>query len=294
VRLVIAACVAIALGMAAGRARASNPADELATARDEFRQGKHAAAIPVLNNLLYPDPRLARARDLVEAHILYGVCLFETGDNKGATREIEAALFLDSTQNLDSQLFSSDAIKFFNEIKAAKDARDKAAADAKAAADERERLRQAIANLRVVESRQWWVNLIPFGAGQFQNGQSRKGIFFAATEAAAAGTSVAIFFYLTNKYGYGGQVPKTDAADVRLLQQAAIGADIVFYGVAIWGVVDSFRNYKANVEVDKSSIPADLLAPDQKTRPKPKHRTKVMFHPIPLPDGAGIALSWEH
>lgn len=292
-RAVTALAVVLAL---VGRAAASSPTQDLATARNDFRAGKHQDAIVLLNYLLYPQGKLANEDDLYEAHLLYGVCLFEIGDNKGATREIEAALFIDSSQRLDDQVFSSEAIKFYNEVKAAKEARDRAAADARAAAIERERLRKAIEDLRVVETRQWWVNLMPFGAGQFQNGDNKKGVFFAATEAAAAGTSVFVFLYLTNKYGYGGQVPAEDAADVRLMQQVAIGADIVFYGVAIVGIVDAIRHYKPRVEVDKSSIPKDLLVPDpdQKTRRKPAPKTTWLVHPIPVRDGAGIGLTWEH
>jgi tetratricopeptide (TPR) repeat protein len=280
-------------------AAATTPAEDLAKAREEFKSGNFSAAAPKLSFLLYPSPRLAQPRDLVETHILLGVCYFETGDKADAARELEAALYIDPSYSLDENLFSSDARRFFEETKAAKAARDKAAAEARALAEERERIKKFRDSLRFVEKRQWWVNFMPFGAGQFQNGQSGKGIFFAATEAAAAGTSIAIFFYLTNKYGYGGQVPKEDAADVRLLQQIAIGADIVFYSVAILGIVDAYRNYEPEVVLqgDDSLLPPDLRDPKDEPPPTPKKKPKkssFMFHPVPIPDGAGIGLSWEH
>lgn len=295
-RAAVVCAIAVLVALAVPRStRASTPGEDLARAREEFRAGRHEAAILVLNHLLYPDVRLADRDDLYEAHVLYGVSLFETGDNKGATREIEAALDIKPKDTIEAGVFSREAVRFFDEIKAAKDARDKAAADARAAAEERARIAEILRNMKVYESRPWWVNLVPFGAGQFQNGQNGKGIIFAATEAAAAGTSIAIFVYLTNKYGYGGQVPKEEAADARRLQQIAIAADVVFYGVAIVGIIDAFRNYKPRVEVDKSSLPADILVPEtQKTKRKPKPKSSVLLHPIPLPDGAGIGLSWEH
>jgi tetratricopeptide (TPR) repeat protein len=273
-----------------------SPAEKLAAARDAFRRGEYAKAIDPLNALLYPDVKLARQRDIVETRILLGVCLFETGDRKGAAREFEAALQQDGTQRLDENLFSAEVRDYFDETKRAKEARDRAAEDARAAAEAREKARKLIADLRVIEQRPFWVNLMPFGAGQFQNGDTKKGIFFAATEGLAAGTSITIFLYLVNKYGYGGQVPGDDAADVRRLQQIAIGADIVFYGVAFWGVIDAIRHHKKNVVLDPSSIDPDLLAPDQKTKRKPKNGDKpssFYIHPIPIPDGAGAAITWE-
>ena len=39
------------------------------------------------------------------------------------------------------------------------------------------------------EVRPYYVNLIPFGAGQFQNGQRCKGLAFAISEATTAGLS---------------------------------------------------------------------------------------------------------
>lgn len=283
-------------GSGSGTEPDKTPSERLADARDMFQRGEYAKAVPNLNFLLHPDLLLARQNDIIEARLLLGVCLFETGDRKRSAQEFEDALRADAKATLDVNLFSSEVRQYFDEIKKAKQARDQAAEDARKAAEDKEKLRQALANLHYVEKRAWWVNLMPFGAGQFQNGDFRKGIFFAATEGAAAATSATIFIYLVNKYGYGGQVPKADAADARLLQQVSIGADIVFYGVAIWGIVDAFRHYKGNVELDRSSIPPDLLPdtePVQKTKPKPKQGSSLLILPTPIEHGAGAVLTWE-
>jgi TM2 domain-containing membrane protein YozV len=301
--------VALVLVSATRSAIADSPAERLTRARNDFRAGKYEDAKVTLNYLLYPAPgRLADENQIVEAHVLFGVALFETGERKDANREIEAALYIDKDYELDPQLFSSDAVAWFNETKAAKDARDKVAEDARKLAEEKERLRKALEERIVYEKRSYWVNFMPFGAGQFQNGQTGKGIAFAATEAAAAGTTIVIFGYLFNKYGYGGQVPREDAAEVRRLQQVAIGANVVFYGVAIWGVVDALRNYKAETLVRLPPDLRDELQPnddddkdDGADKPKPKPKAKftppaarLHVHPLPFPDGAGVGLTWEY
>jgi hypothetical protein len=109
-------------------------------------------------------------------------------------------------------------------------------------------------SIRIIERRQYWVNFVPFGAGQLQNGRRGKAIAFAATQGVAAATSVGIFVHLVNRYGWGGTVPSADAAEVRRLQQIQIGAGVVFVGLAVWGVVDSLRDYEPVVEIGPTVI----------------------------------------
>ena len=86
----LAAVVIAALAVVSAPASAA-PAGDLDGARDAFRRGDFKDAVPVLSHLLYPTPRLARNEDLVEAHVLLGVCAFETGDRATAIREFEEA-----------------------------------------------------------------------------------------------------------------------------------------------------------------------------------------------------------
>ena len=104
-------------------------------------------------------------------------------------------------------------------------------------------------NVRFFERRQYWVNFVPFGMGQFQNGERGKGIAFAASQGAAAATSLVVFVHLVNRYGYDGKVPRDEAAEVRRLQQVQIGASIAFAGLAAWGIVDALRDYEPVVEL---------------------------------------------
>ena len=63
--------------------------------------GSNATALPLLNYLLYPSKRLSQADDIVEAHLLFGVCSYETGDPTTARREFEEALDLQIDLELD-------------------------------------------------------------------------------------------------------------------------------------------------------------------------------------------------
>jgi hypothetical protein len=114
---------------------------------------------------------------------------------------------------------------------------------------EEDSLARTLRNVRYFEKRQYWINFVPFGMGQFQNGRRGKGIAFAGSQGAAAATSIGVFVYLVNRYGYGGKVPRDEASEVRRLQQIQLGASIAFAGLAAWGIVDALRDYEPVVEI---------------------------------------------
>jgi len=264
------------------------PADELINARQQFRAGNFAAALPPLNFLLYPTPRLAKSDDLVEAHTLLGACSYETGDRATATREFEQALFLSSDVALDPLLFSSEAIRHFDQTKANLVARKLRDAEARALAEERERLRKYRESLIVYEVRSYYVNFVPFGAGQFQNRKIAKGVFFAGTQLVTGGTSLGIWLYLAGKYGYGGRVPTEDFKLVQTLQGVEIATGAACLGLMAWGVIDSLVQYQPRVQVSGD----DSLMPTPTTPTPAKATSKLEFHFSPtVVDGGGGGLS---
>lgn len=269
----LSAIVAVAVVALAAPAEAT-PAQELERARELFRAGKFDDALRSLNYLLYPTPRLAQADDLVEAHVLLGVSAYETGDQKTARREFEEALFLDPTIVLDKLLFSENAIEYFESIRAEIEEREARDAETRRLAEELERLRQMV----VLEKRPYYINYIPFGAGQFQNGKRGKGLFFAASQGVTGGVSAGIWLYLVGEYGLPGKVPPEDARTARRLQQIEIGAGVVCLGLMAWGIVDSLLDYEPYVRgrADKSLL--DLPRPSA----------------MLLPDGGGLSFTWEY
>ena len=84
----------------------ATPAEELEQARESFLSGNFEAAVGGFSALLYPTSRLANATTIAEAHLLLGVCYFETKQRDSAEREFEEALLLNSKLRLDANLFS--------------------------------------------------------------------------------------------------------------------------------------------------------------------------------------------
>jgi hypothetical protein len=274
------------------RAHAATPSDELEKARGEFLSHAYADAIPLLNYLLYPSAKLAEKDDLVEAHVLFGACAFETGDQTTARKEFEAALDMKPEFTIDTQRFSAGAVHFFDDTKHALEDRRKKDQEERALADERDRLRRYRESLVVYEVKSYYVNYIPFGAGQFQNGQHSKGLWFATTEGATGAISAGIWIYLVGTYGFNGRVAPQDAGFARTLQEIEIGAGGVCLGLMAWGIIDSLRHYhpRSQVDADDSLLPPDLRKP----KDPPKHEPSSFYiSPELVPDGAGVVLTWE-
>lgn len=299
-RALIILALALAAVSALPRPAAASPAEELEVARDAFRRRDWGSALPVLSSLLYPRPRLASLEDLFEAHLLLGMCAFESGDRGTATREFDEAIYLESERQLDTVLFSDAAVALYDERRTAITEKLKLEEEKRQLALEREQYRQMLAAMVVVEKRDYYVNFIPFGAGQFQNGQTTKGIVFATAQGVTGAVSAGIWMYLVGSYGLSGTVPDAEAAGVLRLQQIEIGTGAAFLVLVAAGVVDALYNYKPSIvrKPDESALPPHLrLKPDapRPDDPEPERRPPTTFRlmPTPLPGGAGVAMSWD-
>ena len=295
----LTAAVAVAFAASAH----ATPAQDLAAARDAFRVAAYDKAVPLLDLLLYPDAKLASTEDLVEAHVLLAVCQFEVGNQRNAAKEFEEALYLDLELDLDTLLFSEEAVEFFDEIK--KRVTEKAAQDARVRelAEKSDRLQKALENLVVIQRRPYWINFLPLGAGQFQNGQTNKGTAFFISEAVLGGTSMGIFVWQWQKFGFGGQVPRDEASLVRRMQQVQIGTGLVALGLMAWGIVDALVNYEPTTQLkaDESFLPADFnkALPEDKTDSEgatgkaPSSSLQLHIVPLVSPQAGGLTLSLE-
>jgi hypothetical protein len=117
---------------------------------------------------------------------------------------------------------------------------------------------------KVTEVHSRWVALVPFGAGQFQNGDRALGWTFLGLEAGlVAATLVTLPIYLTDlqyrteAFSQGDRVRAQEYIDravaVRIVDLSLAGA---FAGIAITGVVQAQAVFVPDkVEVKKRAIP---------------------------------------
>lgn len=291
VRLIaLAAAAWAALGLAHPAPARATPTEKLAEAREAFQLGNYEQAIPLLNYLLYPDVRLARKGDLIEAHVLLGAAHFEAGNQRVARREFEEALFLDTELVLDPLLFSEKTIEFFEDRKAEFIERAARDAEARRLAEERDRLREALESMVVIERKPYFINFVPFGAGQFQNGHNTKGVILFASEVVLGGTSMALWIVQVGQYGFNGVVPDEDADAVRRMQQIQVATGVACLLLMGAGIADALIYYKS---VARRPADESLLPDDFKITPPKKQGSTLKILPAPAPSGAGVVMSWE-
>jgi hypothetical protein len=246
--------------------------DVLDRGRTAFGRAEYQRAIEILHPLLYPEVQLDSENEVVEAHRMLGVAyLFENQPDE-ARREFGKLLELLPDYQFDPLLDPQRVVDFFNAVR-----KDKQGAIASIQAKRHQHEQEQIAKrqreaLRLslppsivrYERHSFAINFIPFGAGQFQNGQRRKGWFFLGTEAGLAAISLGAF--VTNFTLYGAaphrdcsmQQPQGVQCEPQAIDhtredrsRALLGVQLVsgglFWAVAIWGVIDAIRNHQPEV-----------------------------------------------
>ena len=298
-----------ALALVASTALAS-PSGELDKSRLSFKARDYDSAIKSLNFVLYPEPQLTRANELVEAYILFGASLYETGSRERARREFQQALQLEPDRSISTLQFSEGAVRLFDDVKTELAAQKRRQDEAKRIAEAKAAIEAYKKSLVVYEATPWGYNFLPFGIAQFSQKRYVPGTLFAAGQVATLATNVSIYVYLVGTYGFTNKsVPLGEGPRVRRLQQFQIGTGIAFLGLYGLSLFDAFRHYnpRLRVEGDDSLIPQELRdQDDQPTTPKPAERKLkkvslvdrvlggLQVTPMVTDESVGIGFGWEN
>ncbi len=299
-----AGIVVLLLFQAAPQAVPAPAADQLQRGRIFFDRGEYGRAIEILRPLLYPEIRLESEGQIVLAYRMLGVAEVFHGDNEAAAQEFRKLLQVQPHYRFDPLLDPPQVVDLFNGVLRAHEA-EVAALEEKQreAALARQRDREECEKLRagptVVEKRfgrnSFAVNLVPFGAGQFQNGHRRKGWTFLTVEALLAAVSVAAFS--TNFALYGStptrkcrtdtgatpcppqDIDHTDENRSRWLMRTQVASGAAFFVAAALGIADALYYYRP--ETPLALAPAD----------QPMAKSSVPhFFPVLLGDALGPGL----
>lgn len=242
----------------------ATPTEKWSDGKIAFARGQYRKAIELLRALLRPEVLLESENDLVQAHRMLGVAfLFENQPN-AAREEFRQLLELRPESRFDPLLDPPFIVDFFNgvlkeqqaEIRRLELLRERSGKGGSAGAPSRPVL--AVRN-------PYAICFVPFGAGQFQNGDRRKGWAFLGGETLFASVSVAAFISNFALYGIhprrdclapttgpdappGGCPPDRidhhDEEISRTLTKVQVGSGILFFATAVWGMVDAVRGYR--------------------------------------------------
>jgi len=243
------------------------PSEAFSRGEVAFARGEYDLAIRWLRPLLYPRIRLETEGQVVQSHRMLGVAhLFEDQRDRAA-EEFVRLLELRPDYRFDPLLDPPGVVDFFNEVLRSREAeiaelearRQRAKEEAKL---HRQRQREAL-QPQIVERtfarNSYLINFVPFGAGQFQNGQDAKGTALLVSESVLAAVSLGAFatnlalFGLTPRLDCNlpGVNPcpeeEIDRTDERLsenLLTVQVVSGGLFFAVAAWGIVDALVHYE--------------------------------------------------
>lgn len=325
----------LALLLASAPAVAQDVERDVSSLRTDFEYGKYEEVLARAQTRLdqgVDDPKL-----LVEIHKLAGVSAFNLGKQSEADRHLSAMLRIDPDYTLDPFVYPPPVIEFHDklrrsmgpelerirQVRALEQARRRAAeAEAERVRIEEERRRLLSQPRRVttetIERRSFFVNLVPFGAGQFQQGRTQLGLWLASLQGAMAATSILAywaheFILVTRTLELPGTInpgstkyplevrgipPERaqEAANWRLIKYISGAA---FYGLYAYGVIDALIRHQdtivttTTVEVAPDAAPSSLppLTPGvPKTLQHVAPGASVNPFLFPTPGGAGAGL----
>jgi len=265
---VTAAPLLVALALAA------HPA-ELKRARDRCEFGAWADCAGTLRPWLAREPALAD-EDAVEAWRLLGIAEWHLGDQDQARAAFVNLLSVDPDYTLDPFLVPPPIVEFFDRVKREHEAalaplreRKRELREQQRLADEAKRklLQEEVPPTKIirVQERIYLFNWLPFGAGQFQNGQRAKGTAIAAGEVTAGLVNLGAFV-LHNQIaedrsrlctaGQPGcsRPPYTDSDRALLGRIEAVKyvSAALFWALYAYGVWDAHQNFVPIVETEIS------------------------------------------
>lgn len=285
---VVSLALAIVLLLGAPAQSDAQPSSTaLSQARIAFSVRKYEQVLKLLRPMLYPRSRFATEAQEVEAHRLLGISHYwlsllvkKPADKKmhrnQAERQFSALLTLRPGSKLAKLRFAGHLRKFFNgvrkKLKAAASPLKALEAEldfcrkrnllvAKHFRDYRDKCKtQVLVTQRVVKRYYFW-NFVPFGAGQFQNGQPLKGALFAVTQSAILIINITALILGEstfvrndpNRMVAKDQKSRARAADI---QKLTIASGSIFWSLVLWGIIDAIVFYKkTSVIKEKKLIP---------------------------------------
>ncbi|MFL5352597.1 hypothetical protein [Archangium sp.] len=314
-------------------ALADEPADtEVSALRASYEYGRYAEV------LARAGPRIDRGRlsdkDLAELHKLAGLSAFNLNRPEDAERHFRALLRLEPDFNLDPFAVPPPAVTYLDNIRLQMSAelvlvrqerqlrveRERTEAERRererATAEEQRRRVEQLSHqvtVRQVEKRNFMVNFVPFGAGQFQQGRTGLGTLFAASEGALAVTSIIAFLAYdslvqTTKVAVddiGGTrnvpvhyIPTDSLGQAQNWTTLKWGSAAGFYAVYAAGVLDALLHHQDQVvETHIESLPSGPTSPSvpslRESAPDPATpRASLHLYPTSSGAGAGFTLAF--
>ncbi|MGB5682839.1 MAG: hypothetical protein WBM47_13395, partial [Polyangiales bacterium] len=230
-----------------------------------------------------------RARNPVvrlEARKYLGATYLFLGKDEEAREQFRLLLEEDPAYDIDPVAFPGAVVEAFQEVQAqvtAEVARQKALDEARRQRERAGELEQLIeeqqriqgleelaATETVEKVNSRWIAALPWGIGQFQNGNRKLGIMFAVTESAFLAASIATFIghnSLRDENPAPDEIERAQRVEkaLRIGNWVSVGALVSFY---IAGVVEAEVRFKPTIRSTRQRELPDELQRPQSKRPE--------------------------
>jgi len=248
-------------------------------ARNAFDAGEYKEAVTRFKTLLKRDVKNQALR--LECHKFLGVAYLFIDDKEMAKHHFSELLTIDPNYSVDPLMFPIEVVDFFHDVKRKSKSRLRALAQARAKEEMRrkaeqekrqkaefEKLRRNVYYERRRKTNSLLVAFMPFGAGQFQNGDIVKGSLFLSGEAILGITSVVTYFLHENlrkqadkPFASSAKLAQTERREtsLRITNQASV---VAFGALAIIGIIDALYGYEKETvtwkRVKERNVPEDV------------------------------------
>ncbi len=282
-----------------------NDTAELARVVSLYEAGKYGECADSFHRLLSADsPRPLHDLDVVEsARIYHAACLIGIGQNQQADEPLRAAIRLNPQMKPpDSLVFPPQVIDrflrvretMFDVIRKAEDERVRQAQEQAHQQEERarkERLR--VAGLErlaqqetLITPKSRWLALVPFGVGQFQNGEKSLGYVFLTSEvllAASTLTTLGVETHLILATSQTNEAAASNGSRMKDWHAALAYSAYAWLGVSVIGIVEAQLLFTPEQrQVRKRPLPVEL---------RPQSAFRIEPSAIPVPGGALLGVS---
>lgn len=282
----------------------AGPDGDLRKAKDYFEYGEYEKAREIAEALLTANV-LAQDEQLIDANRIAGLAWFY--GNKPdrlphAERYFLQLLSIEPEYRLDPFFTPPSALQFFEEVKQAHEAQlapireqRRVAKEARRAeeqarrrflADQQRQTRSDFGEkVEIREKHNLALVFLPFGAGQFQNGDKAAGITLGAVQVLAGITSVASFVAIENMRSGGFTASETELA--RNLDTMKWVSAALFYGAWAYSVGDAWTKFEPEVV---HTLPAPATRPVARQEPAETPAPTIRITPsISAVPGGGTA-----
>lgn len=269
------AALAAALSLFPAAAGLAAPPADLKRAKDRYEFGAYADAAGAVREIL------ARRKDLpdsevVEAYRILGLSEYQLGDRGAARSAFVNLLSVDPDYALDAFLVPPQIVEFFDRVKREAEPELAPLRERRRQLKEQERLaeearRKLLAEeaarsgppskVVLVQERIYLFNWLPFGAGQFQNGENGKGTAIAISQVLLGAVNLTAIVAHSEIAGSARRCsfspgcanpPYSDdtRSQLKTLDIVKYVSAGLFWGIYAYSVVDAHAHYVPRIETE--------------------------------------------